>query len=76
VVWVALIAGFVLVEKSLPAGEFTSGFAGETLALSSAPSRRKRRMSAVTSTLLRAMSARFRMADMITMTMTTMTSLI
>ena len=32
--WVALIAGFVLVEKLLPAGRFTSGFAGVALALS------------------------------------------
>jgi predicted metal-binding membrane protein len=31
--WVALIAGFVLVEKLLPAARFTSRFAGVALVL-------------------------------------------
>jgi predicted metal-binding membrane protein len=34
--WVALIAGFVFVEKLLPAERFTSGFAGVALVLSGA----------------------------------------
>jgi predicted metal-binding membrane protein len=33
-VWIALIAGFVFVEKLLPAGKFTSGFASVALVLS------------------------------------------
>ena len=33
-VWVALIAGFVFVEKLLPAGKFTAGLAGVALILS------------------------------------------